>query len=138
MLFCPVLTCRATDSEPAYFWYQSQVRTEANYLIAEALPDWKHKATKIARECVRQGISLDPDTARTGVEAEFARWFATLKDEVEEWKKVAEASEVPDFDLAVADLLNMLAQKTTQSVAGADLEDEGLRRMEKVDSGFGP
>ena len=118
------------------------MRTEARYLVGEALPDWKHKATKIAKECVRQGIMLDPDTARTEAEADFARWFALLKGEVEEWKRVAEASEVPDFDLAVADLLNILAQMKsltpTRSLTGADLQDEGIRKIEKVDSGFCP
>jgi hypothetical protein len=130
-----------TDSEPAYFWYQNQVKTEAQYLVAEALPDWKHKASRIANECVRKGIMLEPDTTQTGAGADFAKWFSTLKDEVQEWRRVIEAVEVPDFDLAVADLTKILARKklttTNRPSTGAELKDESLKKIEKVDSGFG-
>ncbi len=81
--------------------------SEVQYLVTEALPDWKHKFTRLEHECLRQGIMLDPEKAQNGANAEFAKWFWTLKDEVQEWKRIAEAVEVPDFDHAVADLTAM-------------------------------
>lgn len=129
------------DSEPAYFWYQNQVTSEAQYFVTEAMPDWKHKATKIKYECTRQGIKLDIDTAQSGANAEFAKWFSTLKDEVQEWKRIAEAVEVPDFDQAVSDLMALKARKNTRVVAQSSPEadltvEEGVRKIEKVDSGI--
>lgn len=129
------------DSEPAYFWYQNQVMSEAQYFVTEAMPDWKHKATKIKYEFTRQGIKLDTDTAQCGENAEFAKWFSTLKDEVQEWKRIAEAVEVPDFDQAVSDLMALQARKNTRSIAQSSPEadltaEEGVRKIEKVDSGI--
>jgi hypothetical protein len=129
------------DSEPAYFWYQNQVTSEAQYFVTEAMPDWKHKATKIKYECTRQGITLDTVTAQSGANVEFAKWFSTLKDEVQEWKRIAEAVEVPDFNQAVSDLMALQARKNTRAIAQSSPEadltaEESLRKIEKVDSGI--
>ena len=136
-----LLTGFFTDSEPAYFWYQHQVKVEAHYLVAEALPDWKHKATRVARECDRHGIILDPVEARAGARADFAKWFSTLRNTVQEWKKAAEAVEVPDFDLAVADFSELQKLEKSSNVErpslGTELADEGLQTIEKIDSGLG-
>lgn len=93
-----------TDSEPAYFCYQNQVKNEAQYLITEAFPDWKHKAARLEQECCQRGIMVHPEVAQSGAEAEFAKWFSTLKDEVLEWKRNTKAVEIPKFDQAVQDL----------------------------------
>ncbi|ERF74965.1 hypothetical protein EPUS_05173 [Endocarpon pusillum Z07020] len=34
-------------SEPAYFWYQNQVKNEAQYLITEAFPDWNKNVVNV-------------------------------------------------------------------------------------------
>lgn len=116
------------------------MKNEAQYIVTEALPDWKHKATKVEQECFWCGIMMDPDVAKTGAEAEFARWFSTLKDEVQEWKRIAKGVEVPNFDQAVADLVAVQvrgeAPKVDRISPGTELNDEGMGKIEKVDSGI--
>lgn len=114
------------------------MRTETGYLITEALPDWKHKATRVEYECRRQGIMLDPELARTAAEAEFAKWFSQLREEVKKWKAIGDAVEVPDFEQAVADLVaTQIQQKAVdviQTQPGLGATGGGLRKIEKVDS----
>jgi hypothetical protein len=114
--------------------------TEAQYLVGEALPDWKHKATRVEHASCRQEIMMDPETAQNGSHAEFVRWFATLKDDVQEWKRIAEGVEVPDFEQAVADLTVIKVTKKATSVHGAPLDvklnGKPIRKIEKVDSGI--
>jgi hypothetical protein len=136
-----MLNVGPSDSEPAYFWYQNQVKIEAQYLLTEALPDWKHKATNIEHGCLRQGISLESGKADTGAQAEFGKWFSTLQDEVHEWKRMVETLEVPKFDLAVADLMALQGIKKVpivkETVANSYIDGEAvMRKIEKVDSGI--
>jgi hypothetical protein len=83
---------------------------------------------------------MDPETAQNGSHAEFVRWFATLKDDVQEWKRIAEGVEVPDFEQAVADLTVIKVTKKATSVHGAPLDvklnGKPIRKIEKVDSGI--
>jgi hypothetical protein len=128
------------DSEPAYFWYQTQVRTEARYFTTEAFPDWKHKAARIEHECFLQGTVLNSDMAETGTEAHFAKWFSFLKEEVQEWRRMVEGVEVPDFGQAVSDLMTIQAKEAAATVDGGlvdgPVDGPGFRKIEKVDSGI--
>lgn len=114
---------------------------EGQYLVGEALPDWKHKAIRVARECDLHGIIVDPVEAQAGAKADFANWFSTLRNKVQEWKKAAEAMEVPDFDLAVVDFSDTQNLEKSSSVERPSLDtelvDEGLQAIEKIDSGLG-
>lgn len=108
-------------------------------MVIEALPDWKHKATRFEYECARWGIVLEIDLARTDAEAEFAKWFSNLRDEVQEWKRVAEGVEAPDFDKAVVDLMAMDAKNKEANGDSTsptmDFEDGDMQEIKKVDSG---
>lgn len=83
---------------------------------------------------------LDPEIAQTGSRAKFVRWFASLKDDVQEWKRIAEGVEVPDFEQAVADLTAIKVTKKGASVHGTPLDvklnGKPIRKIEKVDSGI--
>lgn len=139
------------DSEPVYFTYQNQLLSEKQYLVIEALPDWKHKTARLERECRLLGINLDlpssssppPNEAATqsGEGAPlltFAKWLSDLQDEVLEWKKMAVEVEVPDFGVAVADLVALQQERRRAGGLALDGEggEEGMEGIEKVDSGI--
>jgi hypothetical protein len=131
-----------TDSEPAYFWYQNQVKTEVGYMISEALPDWKHKSTRVERACFLAGMELKLNLARPGPEADFARWFANLREEVQEWRRIVGGVEAPDFEQAVANLMDLKAGQEKRAVyiekavPSMDIGDKPIRKIGKVDSGI--
>ncbi|KAF7506596.1 hypothetical protein GJ744_011633 [Endocarpon pusillum] len=126
-------------SEPAYFWYQNQVKNEVQYLITDAFPDWKHKTVRLERECCQCGIMIYPEVAQHGAETEFAKWFSTLKGEVTEWKRNTEAVVIPRFDQAVQDLNTLRerqeAPRKEPTQPGMRSNGEIVQKLEKVDSG---
>ena len=83
---------------------------------------------------------MNPEVAQRGAETEFAKWFSTLKDDVLEWKRIAEAVEVPRFDQAVEDLEALQnkqeAPRMKPTQPGMTLNAGGIRKLEKVDSGI--
>ena len=124
------------------------MKNEAQYLVTEALPDWKHKLLRVENECFRRRIELNPEIAQAGAEMEFAKWVSNLKEEVQDWRRIAEAVEVPNFDEAVADLMAMQVRKASPSPnvsqaspggGGGSVvkpEGEGVWKIEKIDSGI--
>jgi hypothetical protein len=84
-------------------------------------------------------MKLGADAAGT-IGGAFSKWLAQLKDQVNQWKQVAKATEIPEFDTAVTDLMAMqtrmkpVSSRRTPQVVG--LKDHGIRKMEKVDSGI--
>jgi hypothetical protein len=123
----------SADSEPAYFYYRSTVEDEIHYLVAEALPDWKHKAARFKQECVYVGIPLDPAAARSEAGAELAKWFSALKDEVQEWEQRMKGLEIPSFEQAVADLEAMKAtQKELEATRTLPATEKSGRAWERL------
>ena len=91
-----------SDSEPAFFAYQNQLRAEKRYLLEEALPDWRHKAVRVFRErghCDNQAVFC----GRTVPQPDFETWWSTLQEEVRRLLEDAEDTKVPGFEDTIAE-----------------------------------
>jgi len=53
------------------------------------------------------GIPMALGAAQSKAGSDLAKWFATLKDEVQGWEERAKGVEIPSFKQAVEDLAAM-------------------------------
>jgi hypothetical protein len=91
-----------SDSEPAFFTYQNQLRAEKRYLLEEALPDWRHKAARVFQEH-RHSDNKAVFSGRTVPQTDFETWWSKLQEEIHKLLEDAEDTEVPEFEDTVAE-----------------------------------
>ncbi|KIV92271.1 hypothetical protein PV10_06726 [Exophiala mesophila] len=86
-------------SEEAYFNYVNHCAAEKRYLIEDAFPDWRHKAS-------RAGLNKYHALSVTfgGRQMTIAEWFAQLQTAVTFWCQQARAITLPDFDTTILEL----------------------------------
>ena len=106
------------DSEGAYFNYVNHCAAEQRYLIEDAFPDWRHKAS-------RAGLNKYHALSVTfgGRQTTIAEWFAQLQTAVTFWCQQARAITLPDFDTTVLEL-----QSETTSPS-SDISEEDTADM---------
>lgn len=136
------------DSEPAFFNYINQLRAEREYLLQEALPDFRHKAARVNSELQQYRIraSLQDEA---GKKIEFATWWKSLQVEVDRWMEEAEDTDLPDFDETVAEFRIFQAKEIRKNQARLERrsrkimldldipEPKNSDQPERLDSGVG-
>lgn len=106
-----------TDSEGAFFNYVNHFSAERRYLLEDALPDWKHKAS-------RAGLKRYNDLILTfrGKTMTVAEWFTQLHAAVTLWCHEARHAELPDFDSTILEYESQSSTPTSEH-SESDLED---------------
>jgi len=108
------LTLLSPDSEGAFFNYVNHLAAERQYLLEDALPDWKHKASRVRLEDY-----ADMTVTFRGREMTVAEWYSRLTDTVGYWSYEAMAMELPDFEETVAEYRSL---STTPMSERSDVE----------------
>ncbi|EXJ92933.1 hypothetical protein A1O3_01489 [Capronia epimyces CBS 606.96] len=104
-------------SEGAFFNYVNHVTAERRYLLEDAHPDWKHKAS-------RAGLHRYSDLAITfrGKEMTVGEWFSQLKAAETLWIQEAAQTELPEFESTVLEYRSLSSTPTSEtSDASEDL-----------------
>ncbi|KAI1609932.1 hypothetical protein EDD37DRAFT_373736 [Exophiala viscosa] len=125
-------------SEGAFFNYVNHLAAERQYLLEDAHPDWKHKAT-------RSGLRQYGDLMVTfrGKEMTVNEWFSQLQTAETFWIQAAKEMEVPDFESTI---LEFQSQTTTpisessddaDSNFGGDAVPTGRKAVDSERLGFG-
>ena len=109
-----------SDSEPAFFAYQNQLRAEKRYLLEEALPDWRHKAVRVFRERGRSDNKLVFCGGRTVPPTDFETWWSKLQDEVRRLLEDAEDTKVPGFEDTIAEYRTLRGKQIQKGHAGEE------------------
>ncbi|KAH0841749.1 hypothetical protein AYO21_01018 [Fonsecaea monophora] len=111
-------------SESAFFNYMNAVSAERRYLVEDAHPDWKHKAS-------RAGLSQYGDLVLTcrGKEMTVSEWFDQLQRAEKLWVQQAKDAELPDFESTVTEyqILTDSESSTPPSEVSEDDSPEGGR-----------
>ncbi len=138
---------REIDSEPAFFNYTNHLQAEKRYLLEEALPDWRHKAVRLNHE-QRQLDTKVLFRDRAGITGDFKTWWIALTAEVDKWLEDAEDTDIPDFDVTVADYRSFQAKEIKKVFARDERrsrkimleldipEPQKLDKVDKIDSGI--
>ncbi|KAK5058865.1 hypothetical protein LTR84_011129 [Exophiala bonariae] len=103
-------------SEGAFFNYVNHLAAERRYLLEDALPDWKHKAS-------RAGLRQYNDLMLTfrGKEMKVIEWFSQLQAAVSFWCYEARQTELPDFDSTI------LEYESQSSTPSSEASESDLR-----------
>jgi hypothetical protein len=119
-----------SDSEGAFFNYVNHLSAERRYLLEDALPDWKHKAT-------RAGLKRYNDLILTfrGKDMTVAEWFTQLQAAVTLWCHEARQAELPDFDSTI---LEYESQSSTPSSEHSESDLDDLMGQQPVRTGRKP
>ncbi|KIX98509.1 uncharacterized protein Z520_05810 [Fonsecaea multimorphosa CBS 102226] len=111
-------------SETAFFNYMNALSAERRYLLEDAHPDWKHKAS-------RAGLSQYGELLLTcrGKEMTVAEWFDQLQRAEQLWVQEAKDAELPDFESTVTEyqILTDSESSTPPSEVSEDDSPEGGR-----------
>ncbi|KIX03661.1 uncharacterized protein Z518_07214 [Rhinocladiella mackenziei CBS 650.93] len=104
-------------SEGAFFNYVNHLAAERRYLLEDAHPDWKHKAS-------RAGLNNYGELLLTfrGKEMTVAEWFSQLQAAEAFWIHEAKQTELPDFESTVLEYQSQ--SSTPSSEVGEDDEAE--------------
>lgn len=127
-----------SDSEMAFFNYVNHLAAERQYLLEDAHPDWKHKAS-------RAGLQQYGDLSLTfrGKEMTVNEWFSQLQSAETFWIQAAKEMELPDFESTI---LEFQSQTTTpisessddgDSNFGGDAVPTGRKAVDSERLGFG-
>lgn len=91
-------------SESSFFNYRNHIQAEKAYLLSDALPDWRHKAS-FTRSALRPYSSLSvPATESNGPRSVDEWWFA-LQATVSTWLDHAKKITIPGFEDTVQEYL---------------------------------
>ncbi|EHY60156.1 hypothetical protein HRR83_009120 [Exophiala dermatitidis] len=102
-------------SEGAFFNYVNHVAAERRYLLEDAHPDWKHKASRV-------GLQQYGDLVITfrGKEMTVAEWFSQLKEAEAFWLQEAAQTELPDFESTVSEYWSLSSTPTSETSDASD------------------
>ncbi|KAJ4585268.1 hypothetical protein HRR81_001077 [Exophiala dermatitidis] len=105
----------AKVSEGAFFNYVNHVAAERRYLLEDAHPDWKHKASRV-------GLQQYGDLVITfrGKEMTVAEWFSQLKEAEAFWLQEAAQTELPDFESTVSEYWSLSSTPTSETSDASD------------------
>ncbi|KIW98677.1 uncharacterized protein Z519_00338 [Cladophialophora bantiana CBS 173.52] len=108
-------------SEGAFFNYMNALSAERRYLLEDAHPDWKHKAS-------RAGLSQYGELLLTcrGKEMTVREWFEQLQRAEQLWIQEAKDAELPDFESTVTEY-QILTDSESSTPPSEVSEDEGPR-----------
>jgi len=81
-------------SECAFFNYQNQLKAEKDYLLGEALPDWRQKAAMVTAALAEYA---DISFRWRSREVTVRTWWDTVKSAVAAWANQADEIEVPEM-----------------------------------------
>jgi len=104
-------------SEGAFFNYTNALSAERRYLLEDAHPDWKHKASR-ARLAQYGDIVL---TCR-GKEMTVSEWFDELQRTEQLWIQQARAADLPDFESTVIEYQSLTESES--STPPSEVSDE--------------
>lgn len=105
------------DSEGAYFNYVNHCAAEQRYLVEDAFPDWRHKASRAGLKNYH-GLRV----TFAGKEMTIAEWFAQLQTAVTFWSQQARAITLPDFDTTVLELQSQITSPSSD-ISEEDTQD---------------
>ncbi|EXJ90952.1 hypothetical protein A1O1_04059 [Capronia coronata CBS 617.96] len=97
-------------SEGAFFNYVNHVAAERRYLLEDAHPDWKHKASRAG---IHQYGDLVIDFR--GKQMTVAEWFSQLKAAEAFWIQEAAQTELPDFESTVLEYRSLSSTPTSET-----------------------
>jgi len=89
-------------SEGAFFNYVNHVAAEKRYILEDALPDWKHKASR-----VKLSDYADLPINFRGQQMTVAEWFSQLKETVGFWSQEAKGMALPDFEETISEFQSL-------------------------------
>src|SRR5690349_9938721 len=88
------------DSECAFFNYNNQLTAELRYLLEDAHPDWKHKASR-AGLVFNDGKYRDLCMRFHGKDVTLQQWFKQLENTEALWIREATRFEMPQFETTI-------------------------------------
>jgi hypothetical protein len=74
------------------------LKAEKGYLESEVIPDWRHKAARVDRR-------ISESTQFTDELEKIRIWLARLRETTSKWFKEAAETEIPSFNITVAEYL---------------------------------
>jgi hypothetical protein len=86
---------RVIVNEPSFFNYKNQLGAEKDYLLRDAMPDWRQKAAQVA-------IALEKYSDLTfqwlDQRMTVGGWWNLLQAEISSWAQQAEEISIPDWE----------------------------------------
>lgn len=113
------------DSETAFFNYANHLAAERRYLLEDAHPDWKHKASRAGlHNSEYEGLLL---TFR-GKEMTMRKWFQQLQRAEAVWIREAQQAAIPDFEATIVEFesWSQSPASTPGSVVSEDDPEENV------------
>lgn len=111
-------------SEPSFLNYINSLRAEKTYLISDAHPDWRHKAS-LARVAIQPygDLLFESTNEYPELPSSVNEWWSCLQSAVASWCEYAKIVHVPEYEDTISEY--MAIHKHTPSLSD-DLDESPL------------